>query len=96
MAHRILRNAGIAPTWIEADKAIRALLDQRDRLLVRAPRASAIARPRTRAEMTRLVADINAAVLRLNSSAPTPRQHRRPLDLESELAALESAFAAAG
>jgi hypothetical protein len=37
LAHRILRNAGLAPAWIEADKSARALLDERDRLLARAP-----------------------------------------------------------
>ncbi len=92
-AYRILRNANVAPAWIEADKAIRGLLDQRDRLVERAPRArSSIARPRARAEMTRIVTEINAATLRLNSEAPTPRQHRRPLDLATELEALEAAF----
>ena len=33
MAHRMLRNAGAAPPWIEADKAVRRLLDERDKLL---------------------------------------------------------------
>src|SRR5690242_20210329 len=40
MAHRILKNAGVAPAWIEADKQARALLDERDRLLERATRVS--------------------------------------------------------
>ena len=92
MGFHILRNAGVAPSWIEADKAVRTLLDQRDRLLARAPRASLIAQPRARAEMDRLVGEINAAVLRLNSEAPTYRQHRQPLDRAQELARLEAAF----
>lgn len=96
MGYRILRNAEVAPGWIEADKAIRTMLDQRDRLLARAPWASSIARPRARGEMTRLVTEINRATLRLNSEAPTPRQHRRPLDLATELATLEAAFEPAG
>ena len=37
MAHRLLRNAGVAPAWIEADKAARALLEERDRALVVVP-----------------------------------------------------------
>lgn len=92
MGFRILKNAGVSPSWIEADKAIRGLLDQRDRLLARAPRASSIARPRARAELIRLVSEVNAAVLRLNAAAPTDRQHRRPLDLDAEMGALEAAF----
>lgn len=32
-AYRMLRNAGAAPPWIESDKAVRSLLDERDRLM---------------------------------------------------------------
>lgn len=92
VAHRILRNAGMAPGWIEADKAVRALLDELERLVARAPRASLIAQPRARAELTRIVTDANRAILRLNSEAPTPRQHRIPLDRDAEMARLEAAF----
>jgi hypothetical protein len=92
LGFHILRNAEVAPAWIEADKAVRALLDQRDRLLARAPWASPIAQPRARAEMERLVREIDAAVLRLNGEAPTYRQHRRPRDLAAEMARLEAAF----
>lgn len=91
LAHRILRNAGVAPAWIEADKTVRALLDERDRLLARAPRMSDLARPRARAEMRRIVEAANRAILRVNIEAPTDRQQRRPLDLGAELAALERA-----
>ncbi len=91
LAHRILRNAGVAPAWIEADKTVRALLDERDRLLARALRMSDLARPRARAEMRRLVEAANRAILRVNIEAPTDRQQRRPLDLEAELARLERA-----
>lgn len=91
LAHRILRNAGVAPAWIEADKSVRALLDERARLLARAPRMSDLARPRARAEMRRLVEAANRAILRVNIEAPTDRQQRRPLDLEAELARLERA-----
>jgi hypothetical protein len=34
------------------------------------------------------VDDTNRAILRVNIEAPTDRQHRRPLDLEIELARL--------
>jgi hypothetical protein len=91
LAHRILRNAGVAPAWIEADKAVRELLRDRDLLLARAPRLSAIARPRAREEMRRIVEAANRAILRVNIEAPTDRQQRRPLDMELELERLERA-----
>jgi hypothetical protein len=91
LAYRMLRNAGVAPGWIEADKAVRALLDERDRLLARAPRMSHLARPRAREEMRRLVEAANRAILRVNIEAPTDRQQRRSLDLEVELARFERA-----
>ncbi len=89
MAHRILHNAGAAPPWIEADKEVRRLLARRDELLARPRRTSEPGRARERAEMTTLVASINGAIARVNAEAPTIRQHRRPLDLEAELARLD-------
>jgi hypothetical protein len=91
LAHRMLKNARMAPPWIETDKEIRKLLDRRDAVMARAPRASAIGRPRDEAELRQIVADANAAISRLNAEAPTYRQHRRPLDLDVELAALARA-----
>lgn len=91
MAHRLLRNAGVAPAWIEADKAARALLDERDRLLARAPRLSPLARARARTELTRLVEATNRAIVRVNIEAPTDRQQRRLLDPDVELARFQRA-----
>lgn len=91
LAHHVLKNAGVAPGWIEADKAVRALLDERDRLFARVPRMSALARIRARDDLCRLVDATNRAILRVNIEAPTERQHRRPLDVEVELARLEAA-----
>jgi hypothetical protein len=91
MAHRMLRNAGVAPAWIEADKTVRALLDERDRLIARAPRMSAHGRVRARDELRRLVEAANRAILRVNIEAPTDRQHRRPIDIEVELERFEAA-----
>jgi hypothetical protein len=91
MAHRLLKSAGMAPAWIEADKAARALLDERDRLLARAPRFSPYARTRARADLTRLVEAANRALLRVNIEAPTDRQQRRLLDPAVELARFERA-----
>jgi hypothetical protein len=91
MAHRMLRNAGVAPPWIEADKEARALLERRDALLRRAAGASPATMHRLRAELERLVEEVNPAIGRLNAEAPTDRQHRRPLVLADELVRLEAA-----
>ena len=92
LGFRVLRNAGVAPPWIEADKEVRELLARRGALLARAAVASQLARPRLRRDLERLVVETNLAIDRLNSEAPTDRQHRRPLDPEAELTRLEAAF----
>ncbi len=94
LAHRMLRNANMAPPWIETDKEIRTLLAARDRLIGRAPQSSVPQQARDRVELQRIVAAINDAIFRLNHEAPTERQHRRRLDLEAELAALAAAHGA--
>ena len=43
LGFRMLRNAGVAPPWIEADKEVRDLLAERDALLARATVASPLA-----------------------------------------------------
>jgi hypothetical protein len=91
LAHRMLRNAGAAPPWIESDKAARALLDERDRLLERVPRMSAWAHARAREELLRIVEAANLAIERVNAEAPTDRQHRRRLDPAVELDRFERA-----
>jgi hypothetical protein len=90
MAFRMLRNAGVAPPWIEADKEVRTLLDRRDSLHARASRVSPGGQARLRRDLERLVIQVNAAIARLNAEAPTDRQHRRPLDLAEELARLDA------
>lgn len=95
LAYTMLKNAAVAPPWIEADKDARRLADDRDRLLERAARSSALARGTYRRDLGRIVAAYNAAVERVNASAPTTRQHRRPMVLSDELAALEHAWSAA-
>jgi len=90
MAFHVLRNAGAAPPWIEADKDVRALLDRRAAILARAATATPLARSRYRKDLERLVVEINAAIARLNAEAPTDRQHRRPLRLADELAGFDA------
>jgi hypothetical protein len=85
MAHRMLKNAGVAPPWIEADKVVRERSAELERLLDRAAIASPIYRRRARTELVGIVEAANRAIARLNAEAPTDRQHRRPLDLATEL-----------
>ena len=92
LGFRVLRNAGIAPPWIEADKEVRSLLAKRDALLAQAHRAGPLVRPRLRRDFERLVDRVNLAIARLNAEAPTDRQQRRLLDREVECARLEAAF----
>jgi DnaJ homolog subfamily C member 28 len=94
LAYRMLKGSNFAPPWIETDKEIRALFARRDAILERAPRSSAIGRPRDRAELRRIVEAANRAITSLNHEAPTYRQHRRLLDLGAELAELARAHEA--
>jgi hypothetical protein len=95
LAYHVLRNAGVAPPWIEADKEARRLLQRRDAILARAAAGttppSPLARTRDREALATLVVQINAAVVRINAEAPTDRQHRRPLVAAEELARYDDA-----
>jgi hypothetical protein len=92
MAHRMLRNADMAPPWIESDKEARRLLAELETLIERAPRTSPMSRERLRTQVARVVADANRAIERVNAEAPTARQHRRRLDPAIEAERLERAF----
>jgi DnaJ homolog subfamily C member 28 len=89
MAYRMLKDAGVAPPWIEADKAVRAQVAELDRLLEAAGPATASGRRRRHDDIRRIVAATNAAIARLNAEAPTDRQHRRLLDVNEVLARLD-------
>jgi hypothetical protein len=94
LAFHVLRNAGFAPPWIEADKEVRALLARRDAILARVatgPSPSENARCRDRIALEHLVVAINASIARVNAEAPSPRQHRRPLALGDELGRYDEA-----
>ncbi len=92
MAHRMLRNAGMAPPWIESDKEARKQLAALEALIERAPTISAASHGRARLELDRIVAEANRAIARVNSEAPTLAQHRRPLDPAAEAERLERAL----
>jgi hypothetical protein len=94
LAYHVLRNAGVAPPWIESDKEVRELLAKRDAILERASREdapSAFTRRRDRVALENLVTRINAAIARVNAEAPTHRQHRRPLAVAEVLARYDEA-----
>jgi hypothetical protein len=91
LAYRMLKGARFAPPWIETDKEVRALLAERETILERAPRSSAVGQQRDREQLRRVVETANRAITRLNHEAPTYRQHRRLLDLNRELEALARA-----
>jgi hypothetical protein len=79
----MLRNASMAPAWIEVDKEVLRQLAERDGLLARARGAGSVGKSWRRRQMTAIVAAANRAVGVLNVEAPTARQHRRPLDLDA-------------
>ncbi len=93
LAFHVLKNAGFAPPWIEADKEVRDLLARRDEIVARgaASPLSALARRQAHAQLESLVQRVNAAITRLNAEAPTLRQHRRPLSLADELRRFDEA-----
>jgi len=90
--HAVLRNAGVGPSWIEADKEVRRLLAERDRLLEVAGRTSAAGAASLRARFEACLATLDAALLRLETEAPTPAQQRPRVDRAAELAAFERAL----
>jgi hypothetical protein len=92
----VLRGAGFAPSWIEADKEVRRRLEERDRLLAWAERAGPLAQGTIRKRLRATLEAANRAIAELNALAPTDRQHRRPLRIEDEIADLERRFGTGG
>jgi len=94
LAFHVLRNAGFAPPWIEADKEVRELLARRDSIMARAaegPPPSDITRRRDRVALEELVTELNSAIARVNAEAPSTRQHRKPLAVADELGRYDQA-----
>jgi hypothetical protein len=94
LAFHMLKNAGVAPPWVEADKEVRELLAKRDQIIKRAATGGApsvFARKRDRESLTRLVKDANTAIAKVNTESPTQREHRRSLVLDDVLAEYEAA-----
>ena len=94
LAFRMLKNANVAPPWVEAVKEVKALLEQRDAIMERAAAGSAKSpemRHRERAALEELVVQINIAVARANAEAPGSAMHRAPLVAADELARYDEA-----
>ena len=98
LAFHLLRSARIAPPWIEADKDVRAALDERDRLLARARdirRRGVPGRPvqaRLHQQLDQVIDAHDTAVARLNASAPSVSLHRLRMDRAAERSRLVDAF----
>lgn len=94
LAFHMLKNAGVAPPWVEANKELNALLAKRDAFVDRAasgPLTSDDRRRRDRSAIEELVLQINVAVARMNAAAPSSAVHRAPLVLADELARYDEA-----
>lgn len=92
MAHRMLRNAGMLPPWIESDKEARRLLAELEVVIAHASMTPPGLRARERSHLARIVDAANRAIASVNAGAPTVTQHRRPLDAATEAERLERAF----
>ncbi len=88
-AHAVLVNAGCAPDWIATDLEIRRLLAESERMRAAAARAGALGRAALRRRYAVVVADLDAALRRLEIEAPTPAQQRPRIDPVAELAAFD-------
>ncbi len=94
LGFHVLKNAGVAPPWVEANKEVNDLLAKRDAILKRAAAGSApsvFARKRDRSAISDLVMRANRQIAKVNLEAPSAVAHRRRLDLDDELARYEAA-----
>ena len=73
MAHRLLRNNGFAPAWIEEGKDIEAAIA---RLRAQWQRGMSMAHYRQQAE------EINRRILSFNLQAPSASVHKLPIDTQ--------------
>ena len=81
MAHRLLRNNGFAPAWIEEAKDLEQAIERARRDLTHAIAAQAPL-DGFRAQ----IAEINRRILAHNLKAPSTQFHMRPVDAEALIA----------
>ena len=76
MAHRLLRNNGFAPAWIEEAKELQQAIERARRDLAQTPLDGFRAQ----------IAEINRRILAHNLKAPSTQFHMRPVDAEALIA----------
>lgn len=95
-AHRLLRNAGFAPAWMEDRKDIESNLDRARSILLRAKELYQGETPhgpawqRAVQEFRETVAELNQRIRIYNLRAPTPAFHKKVFDVDGFIRGLES------
>ena len=85
MAHRLLKNNGFAPAWIEESREIdRDLVRAREELRRAGPDAAAAARFRT------IAAGLRSRIAAWNLKTPLAWMQKQPLDIDRELERVRS------
>jgi DnaJ family protein C protein 28 len=93
--HRLLRNAGFAPAFIEERKSIEAELEQGRKMLARARQLyndeSKLGEwERVKKEFHELVGELNKRIKLYNLKAPAPVFQRSHIDADAEVARVNS------
>ena len=89
MAHRLLRNNGFAPAWIEEAKDLEHAIEMARRNVARALAArGARERQRILDGSREQVAEINRRILAHNLKTPSTQFHMRPVDAEDLIGSL--------
>ncbi len=94
VVHRLLRNAGFAPAWIEERKDIDAQLEKAETKLSRAwalfgrDAASSAEWERSLGEFREKVTDLNQRIRIYNLKAPATVFHRRQIDADNAVEAI--------
>lgn len=94
-AHRLLRNAGFAPAWMEDRKDIESNLDRARSILLRAKELYHNEIPhgpawqRAVREFRETVGELNQRIRMYNLRAPAPAFHKKVFDVEEFIGGLE-------
>ena len=80
MAHRLLRNNGFAPWWVEEAKDLEASIDR-----LRADLRAAGRRPAAIGELGAKTAGLNRRIQSYNLKCPSPHLHKNPIDFDREM-----------
>ncbi len=87
LAFRLLRNAGMAPAWIELDRDLRGAADEARRALVIIP-ADDPRRPSAESRFREAMSRVNRSIDALNLIVPAARWQRRRVAVEREIRTL--------